>query len=190
YLAWDFTISSRKNLTQRMLSIRDRSFAALGDRNLRDLKVARAPPKFTLTSATDLPNIGRGIAGTVETPCWLNRPGCPPGSRFKLDKRGLPVRMPGNVYDAPFVCVVPNSSATTPARPLLFGHGLFQDATAVDSIALLAPVSNAVICGTNFSGMSNEDLPNAAKVSNDLSRFPTMADRLQQGILDFMFLVR
>jgi hypothetical protein len=190
YLAWDFTIASRKNLTQRLLSIRDRSFAALGDRNLRDLKVAGAPPKFTITSTRDLPGIGRRIAGTVETPCWLNRPGCPPGSRFKLDKRGLPVRMPGNVYDAPFVCVVPNSSATTPARPLLFGHGLFQDATAVDSIALLAPVSNAVICGTNFSGMSNEDLPNAGMVSTDLSRFPTMADRLQQGILDFMFLGR
>jgi hypothetical protein len=190
YLAWDFTVSSRQGLTKRMLSIRDRSFAALGDRNLRDLKVAGAAPKFTIASATDLPGIGRRVAGTVEVPCWLNRPGCTPGSRFKLDKHGLPVRKAGNVYEAPFVCVVPNSSATTPARPLLFGHGLFQDATAVDSIALLAPVSNAVICGTNFSGMSSEDLPNAGMVSTDLSRFPTMADRLQQGILDFMFLGR
>jgi hypothetical protein len=51
-------------------------------------------------------------------------------------------------------------------------------------------VSNAVICGTNFTGMSNEDLPNAGAVSADLSRFPTMADRLQQGILNFMFLGR
>ena len=38
--------------------------------------------------------------------------------------------------------------------------------------------------------MSNEDLPNAGEVSADLSRFPTMADRLQQGILNFMFLGR
>ena len=50
--------------------------------------------------------------------------------------------------------------------------------------------SNAVICGTNFTGMSSEDLPNAGVVSADLSRFPTMADRLQQGILNFMFLGR
>ena len=190
YLAWDFTIASRKNLTQRLLTIRDRAFAELGDRNLRDLKVQGAPPKFTITSATDVPGVGRRIAGTVETPCWLDKPGCPPGSRFKLNKRGLPVRTPGNVYDSPFACIVPNTSATTPARPLLFGHGLFQDYTAVDSIALLAPVSNAVICGTNFSGMSNEDLVNAGNVSADLSRFPTMADRLQQGILDFMYLGR
>jgi hypothetical protein len=190
YLAWDFTVSSRQGLTKRLLSIRDRSFAELGDRNLRDLKVAGAPPKFTVTDTRDIPGVGRRVAGTVAVPCWLNQPGCPPGSRFKLDKRGLPVRSSGNVYDAPFVCVVPSTSAATPARPLLFGHGLFQDASFVDSIALFAPVSNAVICGTNFSGMSNEDLPNAGMVSSDLSRFPTMADRLQQGILDFMFLGR
>jgi hypothetical protein len=47
-----------------------------------------------------------------------------------------------------------------------------------------------VICGTNFTGMANEDLVNAGAVSADLSRFPTMADRLQQGILNFMFLGR
>ncbi|MEA2364105.1 MAG: hypothetical protein QOD71_3250 [Thermoleophilaceae bacterium] len=190
YMAWDFTIATRQGLTKRMLSIRDRSFAALGDRNLRDLKVAGKPPAFTVTEARDIPGIGRRVAGTVAVPCWLNKPGCPPGSRFKLDKHGLPVRTAGNVQQARFVCVVPNTSATTPARPLLFGHGLFQDASAVDTIALLAPVANAVMCGTDFSGMANEDLPNAGVVSADLSRFPTMADRLQQGILNFMFLGR
>ena len=190
YLAWDFTVASRRGLTKRLLSIRDRSFAELGDRNLRDLDVAGAAPRFTVTEARDIPGIGRRVAGTVAVPCWLNNPGCRPGGRFKLDKRGLPVRTPGNVQQAPFVCVVPASAATTPARPLLFGHGLFQDATAVDSIALLAPVSNAVICGTNFAGMSMEDLANDAQVSSDLSRFPELADRLQQGILAFMYLGR
>jgi hypothetical protein len=190
YLAWDFTVASRQGLTKRLLSIRDRSFAELGDRNLRDFDVAGAAPQFTVTEARDIPGIGRRVAGTVAVPCWLNNPGCVPGGRFKLDKRGLPVRTPGNVQQAPFVCVVPNSSATTPARPLLFGHGLFQDASAVDSIALLAPVSNAVICGTNFAGMSMEDLANDAQVSSDLSRFPELADRLQQGILAFMYLGR
>ena len=38
--------------------------------------------------------------------------------------------------------------------------------------------------------MSQEDLVNDGEVSADLSRFPTIADRLQQGILDFMFLGR
>ncbi len=190
YLAWDFTVSSERGLTKRLLSIRDRSFAELGDRNLRDLTVAGGAPAFTVTGARDVPGIGRRVTGTVAVPCWLDNAGCLPGGRFKLARDGLPVRTPGNVQQARFVCIVPNSSATTPARPLLFGHGLFQDASAVDSIQPLAPVANAVICGTDFSGMSSEDLQNAADVSGDLSRFPTMADRLQQGILNFMFLGR
>ncbi|MEA2454254.1 MAG: hypothetical protein QOI45_516 [Thermoleophilaceae bacterium] len=191
YMAWDFTIASRKGLTQRLLSIRDRSFGALGDRKLGDLKVAGKAPAFDIAEARDIAGLAaRRISGTVDVPCWLNKPGCPPGSRFKLNRRGLPVRKPGNVQKARFVCIVPASSATTPARPLLFGHGLFQNETAVDAIAALAVLSNAVICGTNFTGMAEEDLANAANVSGDLSRFPTMADRLQQGILNFMFLGR
>ena len=161
YLAWDFTVSSERGLTKRLLSIRDRSFAELGDPNLRDLKVAGGPPAFTVTGARDIPGIGRRVSGTVAVPCWLNNAGCLPGGRFKLGRDGLPVRTAGNVQQARFVCVVPNASAATPARPLLFGHGLFQDASAVDSVALLAQVSNAVICGTDFSGMSSEDLQNA-----------------------------
>ena len=31
FLAWDFTVASERNLSERMLSIRDQSLAALGD---------------------------------------------------------------------------------------------------------------------------------------------------------------
>jgi hypothetical protein len=57
-------------------------------------------------------------------------------------------------------------------------------------IAAVAPVANAVACGTDFTAMAAEDVPNAAAVSRDLSRFPTLADRLQQGILNTLFLGR
>jgi hypothetical protein len=43
YLAWDFTVASERSLSRRMLSIRDRAFAELGDRDLSDLKVEGAP---------------------------------------------------------------------------------------------------------------------------------------------------
>ena len=38
--------------------------------------------------------------------------------------------------------------------------------------------------------MAEEDIPNAITVLRDLSRFPTLADRLQQGFLNFLFLGR
>ena len=190
YLAWDFTIASRQGLTKRLLAMRDRSFAALGDRDLRDFEVEGSPPSFSIDEVRDISG-ARRVSGRVAVPCYLNETGCPPGSRFKLDRDGLPVRTPGNVQQARFVCIVPSSaSPAAPARPLLFGHGLFQSASAVDAIAVLATVTNAVICGTDFSGMSSEDVQNALSVSGDLSRFPTLADRLQQGILNFLFLGR
>jgi hypothetical protein len=190
YLAWDFTVASRRNLTQRLLSIRDRAFGALGDRDLADLEVAGSAPAFSVDEVRDIAN-GKRVSGRVAVPCFLDQPGCPPGSRFELDRRGLPVRSPGNVQQARFVCFVPTTaSASNPARPLMWGHGLFGSAAAVDSVSALGSVGNAVICGTDFSGMSAEDVPNALSISADLSRFPTMADRLQQGLLNFMFLGR
>jgi hypothetical protein len=190
YLAWDFTIASRQNLTQRLLSMRDRAFAGLGDRNLRDLKVDGSAPSFSIDEIRDVAG-GRRVAGRVEVPCFLDQPGCPPGSRFRLDGRGLPVRTPGNMQQARFVCFVPTSaSPSNRARPFLFGHGLFQDASIVDQAAPVAVRANAVMCGTDFSGLSSEDIPNALSVSRDLSRLPTLADRLQQGLLSFMFLGR
>ena len=42
YLAWDFTVASERNLSERMLHIRDDAFAQLGDTNLGDLR-CRAP---------------------------------------------------------------------------------------------------------------------------------------------------
>ena len=49
---------------------------------------------------------------------------------------------------------------------------------------------NFVACATDWSGMSAEDLPNVFALSEDLSRFPTLADRNQQGFLNFLFLGR
>ena len=38
--------------------------------------------------------------------------------------------------------------------------------------------------------MSESDIPNAAKALADLSKFPSIPDRLQQGIIDFLYLGR
>ncbi len=190
YLAWDFTIASRKSLTKRLLSIRDRAFAGLGDRNLKDRRVRGRAPAFRVDEVRTVGTLRR-VSGTFDVPCYLDRPGCVPGSRFKLSRRGLPVRRPGNVSRAPFVCIIPSTAtAANRARPLLFGHGLFGGADAVDSLPALAQSTNAVICGTDFKGMSREDVPNALNISGDLSRFPTLVDRNQQGLLNFMFLGR
>ncbi len=114
YLTWDFTVASARNTTSRLLSIRDRAFAELGDTNLADLRVEGRAPTFTVNP--DLPNlpqtadadgvrdfapcsagasadceagedaeIARRIKGTFVIPCFLDQPGCPSGSQFAFD---------------------------------------------------------------------------------------------------------
>jgi hypothetical protein len=198
YLAWDFTVASEQSLSRRMLSIRDRAFAELGDKNLSDLKVAGTAPKFTIDKViaptlAENPNVRRRVEGHVTVPCFLDQPGCPPESRFRLGADGLPQRIPGNTYEAKFICNIPRSaSSSNPARPALYGHGLFGDAGEVgaDNVEQLGNENNVIVCGADWIGMAEEDVPSALKALLDLSLFPTLPDRLQQGFLDFLFIGR
>ena len=140
----------------------------------------------------------RRVVGTFSVPNYLTGTG-QPGSSFNYapgDTR--PDRLPtrnGN-YTANFRCLVPRSASSDgndpvhQARGIVNGHGLLGSANEVDSFGPLANQGNAIICGTDEIGMSGSDLPNVAAVLGDLSRFPTIADRLQQGILNIEFLAR
>ena len=58
YLAWDFTVASERNLSERALSIRDAAFAELGDTNLADLQVQGQTPTAQITGVTDFDECG------------------------------------------------------------------------------------------------------------------------------------
>ena len=228
YLAWDFTVASQRNLSERMLSIRDRAFAELGDTNLADLRVEGSSPQFAVNP--DLPDnlpsqipgdvrevdgitnfapcsagaspaceagesdrLVRIVRGRVLVPCFLDTPECVEGGTFAYESDGVPLRIPGNMAAAPFTCIIPRAVLTQgPARPSLYGHGLLGDGGQATGGAnqALASEHNIVSCGTDWSGMSTEDLPNVALLLADLSRFASLADRGQQGMLNFLFLGR
>ena len=129
YLAWDFTVASRQSLTKRALHIRDRGFASLGDRNLKDLKVSGRSPAFTVDSSQDLSAaesslIARRVSGTVSVPCFLTN-GCAPGGRFTFDGKGLPKQR--GSYSFQYVCEIPrvalDPAAPPKARPASTGTG-------------------------------------------------------------------
>jgi hypothetical protein len=47
-----------------------------------------------------------------------------------------------------------------------------------------------VFCATDWTGMSTPDVPNVLALLQDLSRFNTLADRAQQGFVNFMYVGR
>jgi hypothetical protein len=226
YLAWDFTVASRRSLTSRMLHIRNDAFGQLGEQpsELASLHIPAdsTPPKFVVTSVTNAPNanIARRIEGHFTVPCYLTTPGCAPGGSFLfVPGSNAPSQIPGNTYDAKFVCNIPYAAMTNPGRPGFYGHGLFGSRYEVNQgqLEAMANEHDFVFCATDEAGMAcpldtpsqdpnqllseaekgvlpdtptNCDVPNVVAAIADLSRFNTMIDRLQEGILAELYLGR
>jgi hypothetical protein len=198
YRRWSFTVASEQSLAGRMLHIRDDAFRALGDRNLRNLKVAGKAPAFTIDSVVDLTpaqddRIARQVNGTMTVPCYLTN-ACAPGGEFTFSKQGAPEYH--GTTTAKFTCRIPRSAldpADPPqARPSLYGHGLLGSADEVNAgnVRSMANEHNFVFCATNWAGFSEDDLGNVVAAINDFSNFNTVADRMQQGFLNQLLLGR
>jgi hypothetical protein len=226
YTAWDFTVASRQNLTQRMLQIRNDAFSQLGEqpRQLASMKVPAAskPPQFVVTSVTNYApgsQIARQVQGRFYVPCYLTTPGCQAGGSFYYPPGSdVPGQLPGNTYEGKFVCNIPWAATSTPARPGIYGHGLFGDRFEINQGQLesMSQEHDFVFCATEEIGMAcaldtpptdlsqllaeaqagvlpetpNCDVPNVVTAISDLSRFNTMIDRLQEGMLAELYLGR
>ncbi len=181
-LAWDFTVASTESLTARMLAIRDDAFAVLGD----------AAPKFTVDTVADNPDplVRRRVEGTFQTPLYLTEGGAP-GGRLVLDEHGVPTRQDGT-FTADYICDLPAKSETTPARMSMYGHGLLGSLGEVkgDLTKKMSDTYDIAYCATNWYGMAEGDIGNALGALQDLSKFPSVPDRIQQGMLAFLFLGR
>jgi hypothetical protein len=225
YLAWDFTVASERNLTERMLHIRDDAFAQLGDTNLKDGKIQGGAPSFTVSRVQSPGDgIARVVTGYFKVPCYISTPTCQPGGGF-VYKRGtnIPIQVPGNTYTARFVCDVPQVAIDNPGTAVgsLYGHGLFGSTGEMGQgqLKAFANEHDFVFCGTTWAGMgcelddppsdqqgfqnmlsdieasggppdANCDIPNVVTAITDLSRFNTMIDRVQEGMLAFLYLGR
>jgi hypothetical protein len=176
YLAWDFTIASERNLSERVLAMRDDAFARLGDSNLADLQADGASPDFEVTGMQENPNgkLARIVEGRVTVPCYLSLPGCPPGSRFLYPSATATQPtlqpIPGNEYEATFRCIIPKVAVSGGARPSLYGHGLFGSRGEVTQGQLqdMAQEHNFVFCATEWIGMACSDIPDQETPQNVL----------------------
>tara|TARA_R110002110_G_scaffold330339_1_gene541594 strand:- start:10081 stop:12249 length:2169 start_codon:yes stop_codon:yes gene_type:complete len=208
YLAWDFNVASTRNITERLLHIRDDAFADLG----------AAVPQYTVTEVIDFAPCGddgcqdgedeqmsRQISGTFQVPNYLDSDSGAPGSSFFYDTPddGLPDRIGGdNLFEARFFCRVARSVAEdfsmppkVVARPSLYGHGLLGSAAEVqggtgNNIDIMADTHQMMFCATDWSGFASEDVGAAVAALQDFSLLKPVFDRQQQGLLNFMFLGR
>jgi hypothetical protein len=196
YEAWDFTVASRQSLTSRMLAIRNDAFAQLGDKNLADDTVQGRAPAFSVTSDTTLTPQISDVQGSFEVPCYLTACGPAATTGFHYSSRkpdALPTQLKGNVATALFDCIVPSSAGNpTPARISLYGHGLLGSRTEVEAgnVQAMAIEHNMVFCATDWWGLAAADTPYDITALQNLNEFPNVIDRLQQGVLNTLYLGR
>ena len=196
YEAWDFTVASSQDLTGRLLSIRNQAFAQLGDTNLADGIPQGSAPQFSVTDTSALTPDLEKIDGTFQVPCYLITCGPTAETGFHYSSSSpdaTPTQIPGNVATAQFECIVPSSaSPSTPARISLYGHGLLGSRSEVedDWVQALATGHNMVFCATDWWGLAEGDAPLALKSAGNLNLFGALVDRLQQGVLNTLFLSR
>ncbi len=181
-----------------MLRIRNDAFAKLGDTKLADRIVQGTSPAFNVTEVTNFTpaqnaRIAREVEGTFTVPCYL-APNCAPGGRFQLDGSGLPTRQ--RRLDRQLrlhrsrVSAVAGRRAGAPLalRPRAVrerrGGGLERPGRAGQHLQL-RPLRHR-----RDRYVVERHPEHDRGCCNDLSKFPELADRLQQGLLNELFLGR
>ena len=216
-IAWDFTVASTRNLTERILHMRDEALGTLAD-NKADFSGARLtatratrptvdPDSSACQVARPPATCGTGgarlertiVNGVIKVPNYQSNTVELPikgGASFNWGSDGLPERNPSlSDLTVPYRCVFPRDnvvSADTPAKVSLYGHGLLGAYTEVSAghVRDFADEHNVVFCAVSWHGFSGNDIGNALESLQDLSKFSAIADGGQQGLLHQMYLAR
>jgi hypothetical protein len=85
-----------------------------------------------------------------------------------------------------------SASPRHPARGSLYGHGLLggQGEVGAGNVQKMGAENDVLFCATDWYGMATGDVPNVATFLADMSYFPTLPDRVQEGMLAQLFLAR
>ncbi|MGB5351595.1 MAG: hypothetical protein WBN10_18450 [Polyangiales bacterium] len=191
-IAWDFNTASDANNTRWLLHMRDTAFELIGEDG----------PDYTITSveastddgAIDPANIAFRIFGTFRVPLFMTSPEA--GSLLILDENEMPMINEETPWaDVPFEVLIPQSAtAENPAATIEYGHGLFGSKGQIESSHFRSFMNqyNFAFFGTDMQGMSDPDetAVREALASGKFSSVQTMWDRLHQGFLNHLVMLR
>ncbi len=191
-MAWGFTTAPEASITDDLLARRD---------GMLELPAGAC----TITSVEDAlegdelrDGLWRRIRGTVRVPLYLV--GTEPTleeSTIARDSSGRPQR--GELVEVPFVAIVPETlrarvaGGGEPGRAIVYGHGILGSRAEADSTWMHSQAAEleAVVFATDWWGMSEDDLARVVlALTRDFGTFAATTDRLHQGIVNVLALVR
>ena len=180
-LAWDMTTGSDEPLTEHLLHMRDTGFGmqdSLG---------------YTVTSVEEFENDPerlRELQVTFEVPWFLASE--EDTALMQFDAAYLPEA--NSVVDVSMLIQVPRCAVNAPGPlpVLVFGHGLFGDATTTRNDLLLELANRFchIVIATDWIGLSSADLLNLQLLATDINQGYFVTDRLQQAHLNNLLMTR
>ncbi|MBA2660770.1 MAG: hypothetical protein H0U74_00620 [Bradymonadaceae bacterium] len=194
-LAWDFVTASSDAMHGRMLKIRDEAFETVGASGPA-MSVTGINEFATTEDGTNRPvdaQIAFELHGTIEVPHYMRpRPEFGETWEFFLDADGEIAQ--NGTRRASFMAHIPRSvlGGAKPAGLIIYGHGLLGSRQEVRAkhLSRIANDFNYIIVGSDLMGMSGIDNAAALSTVGDASNFVAMADRLHQGMLEYLLLTR
>lgn len=185
-LLWDFPTASTQSLTDRLVFMRDDAIN----------RIEAVPPSLNIVNYTDnySDQIFRYIYAETSVPDYLISPF--PGSHLVINSEtGLPVYQRNSVLS--FIVLIPHSvsNGSVPNPSLVqFGHGLFNDKTEVeqDYLQKQANTYGYILFSCTLWGLANYDIPSIVLelILEDVSNFRVLPDRLGQGVVNELVLMR
>lgn len=184
-LAWDFVTNSHEALHGRMLSMRAQLLAAMGTQGLG----MRITEVKQFSEAEDK-NIALEFQGTFDAPNFLV-PHNEYYHRLRIGPDGLPKA--DGVVQRPFEVRVPRSALKGKPHGLVqYGHGLNGSYKEIEAgyNGDIANSHDLIFYSAYWTGMSEKDVPAILMAILDMSEFPVLPDRLQQGFVELLALQR
>lgn len=177
-LAWDFTTGSAEQPLADMLRVRELTLAWLA---------ANEPHVRVVATRDGTGKIAKIFDIEVTVPLFLDRPD--PGGRLVHDADGHVMQNGTTTFTLVAVLSTAARDRTGPGRAIAYGHGFFGSTDELESNAAqeLADGTSAVLFGTNWWGMSKEDLALVADtVTTRPEHFGDFAERVHQAMANWL----
>lgn len=179
-LAWDFVVKSADQVAEKVLWMREDAQERLGADG----------PAYVIDSIEDEVDEHwyRRIQGRMTVPLYTESDDAP--TLLTRDADGMPYYNNQDV-ERDFTIMIPRSLATDPrpAPMIQYGHGLLGSQGEVDAgyLGEIADRHGYVLFAVNWTGMAEDDYnPIIELVLQDLSGFGKIAEREQQGFVEFL----
>lgn len=195
-VAWDFVTASNEAMHGDLLQIRDDALGRGGA--MGALAVDKITEYIPAPDGSGKPvdaNIAVELQGTFTVPSYL-RPwdlAGFSGSQLNRDAKGR--INPTGMRSTRFWVRIPYSAVdgkSTPHGLVLYGHGLLGSGSQVrgEFNSRIANQNNLIFFAADLTGMAEADQTEVVQIMSELSRFPSMADRLHQGLVEWVLLAR